>query len=499
MGESRSTSRFSPNTAASVSTPPESLSSSGSHATSRSSSSHQTSRDGSVRNYPPGPSRHRIHDPSAPYPRPEDRHRSSSSSSSYRSSMIPPEQERPAPPKRHLAPPPLAPYLPPVDDRQFAFSGNAARSYPELRAAHPPLSSLSGRNPSVPPPQRPAPSHIPPPPGRSQPPPSPPSSRGYTAGSHYVAPPASRYSPVNEYRSHRMLSPPGSRGDHYPVPPRSSHRPALLDEMGRSHSQTSHHSSGFSAPQMRRVSMSPSLGGSDHDDELDGRDQSASEPAAEGPALQRPKRTRVLMTHLQQHRLGALWKKVNIPAVQKDVPWLISVQIPDNARTRRHCIRGGPHAAAGAGLVPGAFPIVMKDCEESESGADGQNRRQTFRKQIQQNAVPHGSDPADYADLQKSPRSRRLSLEAANAAGDEADRVSQWAAASSSSSSSSYAPRGYSSSGLTMVASEHARGEPPTGLVAMGHADCRTRLTSADLRPYRSCVEALTVAFETSI
>ena len=58
--------------------------------------------------------------------------------------------------------------------------------------------------------------------------------------------------------------------------------------------------------------MSPSVGGSDHDDELDGREHATSEPAAEGPALQRPKRTRVLMTHLQQHRLGALWKKVDL-------------------------------------------------------------------------------------------------------------------------------------------------------------------------------------------
>jgi len=314
MGESRSNSRFSPNTAASVSTPPESLSSAGSRAGSQSSSSHRTSRDGSGRNYPAGPSRQSIHDPSAPYPRPEDRHRSSSSSSSYRQSMIPPEQERPAPPIRHLAPPPLAPYLSPLDDRQFAFSGSGGRSYHESRAAHPSLSSLSGRNPSVPPPQRPAPSHIPPPPGRSQPPPSPPASRGaYAANAHYGAPPASsRYSPVNEYRSHRMLSPPSSRGDHHPAPPRSSHRPILLDEQGRSHSQSSHHSSGFSAPPTRRISMSPSVGGSDHDDELDGREHATSEPAAEGPALQRPKRTRVLMTHLQQHRLGALWKKVDL-------------------------------------------------------------------------------------------------------------------------------------------------------------------------------------------
>jgi hypothetical protein len=70
-----------------------------------------------------------------------------------------------------------------------------------------------------------------------------------------------------------------------------------------------------------------------------------------------------------------------------------------------------------------------------------QNRRQTFRKQIQQNAIPQGSDPADYSDLQKSPRSRRLSLEAANAVAMEERARGIHLTASSSSSSSSYAPR----------------------------------------------------------
>jgi hypothetical protein len=217
-----------------------------------------------------------------------------------------PEADRSSQSSRYLAPPPQSSMLR-ADDRQFAFSDR----YSNITGA---LSGTSGRHPSVPPPQRPMSSHATSQLSRSQPPPSPPASRGahpvHTASP--VRPTRARYSPA-EYRSPRPLSPPASRGEIFPLPPRPNFHSASTasHDIDRSRSRTSVHSD-YSPNHTRRPSTTPS-DQADDASSLGDEGNASSELASAhgGPTLQRPKRTRVLMTHVQQQRLGTLWKRVS--------------------------------------------------------------------------------------------------------------------------------------------------------------------------------------------
>ena len=206
---------------------------------------------------------------------------------------------------KHLAPLPISSF-PPADDRQFAFSDR----YPHNTGT---LSDTSGRHPSVPPPQRPASSHTVQQLSRSQPPPSPPASRGAQSvhDSHPAPPNRVRYSPAI-YHSPQPLSPPASRGQTYPAPPRPPFHAALAAANGpvRSRSRTSIQSD-YCPDDVRRPSTTPSDQGDDASSpEDEGNASSERAPGHGGLPLQRPKRTRVLMTHVQQQRLGTLWKRV---------------------------------------------------------------------------------------------------------------------------------------------------------------------------------------------
>lgn len=216
------------------------------------------------------------------------------------------EYDRGSHPSRQIAPPPGVAYTS-ADDRQFAFSDR----YISNSAA---ISSSSGRHPSVPPPQRPVSSHIGLQSSRSQPPPSPPSSRGAhpAHAPHSTNDSQDRYSPAHYYPS-RPLSPPASRGEGYTASPRPEFYPSAAERvMDRSHSRTSIHSDDKSAGRARASSPTPSDQADDDVSSSRERDNASSEPPSGhgGPTLQRPKRTRVLMTHVQQQRLGTLWKRV---------------------------------------------------------------------------------------------------------------------------------------------------------------------------------------------
>nr|XP_031863626.1 uncharacterized protein CI109_000878 [Kwoniella shandongensis]KAA5530698.1 hypothetical protein CI109_000878 [Kwoniella shandongensis] len=112
---------------------------------------------------------------------------------------------------------------------------------------------------------------------------------------------------------------------------------------------------------------------------------------AEGNAPRdvKKKRTRALMTHSQQAGLSRLWKKTKFPT--------------GNDRE---------HMGSEIGLT----------------SRQVQNQRQKGRKALLVNGgIPEGEDPADYEDLQKSPRARRLSIE-------QEERISAWAGHSSTAS-----------------------------------------------------------------
>jgi hypothetical protein len=62
-----------------------------------------------------------------------------------------------------------------------------------------------------------------------------------------------------------------------------------------------------------------------------------------------------------------------------------------------------------------------------------QNQRQKIRKEINESKIPAGANPEDYNDLDKSPRSRKIELEAAESA--DRDRDTDRVAAPSTGSS----------------------------------------------------------------
>ena len=198
------------------------------------------------------------------------------------------------------------------------------------------LSAPSDRHPSVPPPQRPSSSHLlSRSPSISGVPLSPPSSRGhYHASLRRATPPG-----ADRMDRHRVFDS-DHRGLHSPPATRRLDERAALSEnirvppyettyrRNRALSQTSNHSN---TEDVDRISRSPSSA-SDQGDELDPsspRGNVSSEHAGSTPALQRPKRTRVLMTHVQQHRLGVLWKQVNFCLVDQGKPLCI-VNVPQS-------------------------------------------------------------------------------------------------------------------------------------------------------------------------
>ena len=245
----------------------------------------------------------------------------------YTQRYIPPEREVPAIGRRHFfAPPPLAPYVTP-DKRHFApFPENFTGSDPRWALSN--LIHLSGsHHPSVPPPQRPAPPHIPPPPPKAQAPPSPPSSRDTDSRTGVKQPTPKSHSespflPQHAKHPDRPLFPPSSR-ERFPPPGQSRRGPsnisAKMERPQQSSSRSTYPQSTFSAKTTSSQpghtdysGLTPSSGSGQSGGSISPGHQQ-SDPAQDGqnPELQRPKRTRILMTHIQQQRLSALWRKAS--------------------------------------------------------------------------------------------------------------------------------------------------------------------------------------------
>ncbi|WRT63647.1 uncharacterized protein IL334_000570 [Kwoniella shivajii] len=196
--------------------------------------------------------------------------------------------------------------------------------------------------------------------------------------------------------SYRQYVVPRSEQQFLPPPPQSqpssaaSIAPTYYSEpLARVHSHESQHSTQSLAMQ-REFSGGSSISGSS---QTGGSSSIQSGQYASMGGYKR-KRTRALMTHMQQSGLMSLWKKTKFPT-------------------------GAERETLGQtiGLTPRQVQVWF------------QNQRQKGRKALAVNGgIPEGEDPADYEELQKSPRSRRLSLE-----GDE--RISAWAGSSASSNS----------------------------------------------------------------
>ncbi|WVN87316.1 uncharacterized protein L203_102494 [Cryptococcus depauperatus CBS 7841] len=124
--------------------------------------------------------------------------------------------------------------------------------------------------------------------------------------------------------------------------------------------------------------------------------------AGVGRGMEKKKRTRALMTHVQQAGLMGLWKKTKFPTTNDRE--ILGQEI---------------------GLTSRQVQVWF------------QNQRQKGRKTLQVNGgVPEGEDPTDYEDLQKSPRSRRLSME-------QEERISAWAGSSTANRSALHVSDAY--------------------------------------------------------
>ncbi|WVQ76351.1 hypothetical protein IAR50_006016 [Cryptococcus sp. DSM 104548] len=366
------------------------------------------------------------HHPSHHHPsRPPSSSSSSGSAAGYESRYGPP----------HLAPPPLAPYVTPnrrffaplpAQEQWLGLDGRRLTSH-EPRPGFPPLqrprpdhilaASGSRMTPSLPPPIQPPPTAHP------YPSLTPPSSEELTqhltlAGGQ--TPTAMHFSMLSTHdysQSHpspsTVVGPKGymeeqGKGSHSRVTgwqqPSSSR--GKLPMRSRSRSSSSAGSGSTSRGSQRsgheggvrrasRTSSSPS--------QVEGYRRTSRNPSREGSARAasvgvehrrgKKKRTRALMTHAQQAGLMSLWKKTKFPT-------------------------SGDREVLGQqiGLTARQVQVWF------------QNQRQKGRKTLLVNGgVPEGEDPADYEDLQKSPRSRRLSIE-------KDERIFAWAGTSAGGS-----------------------------------------------------------------
>ncbi|KAK4684334.1 hypothetical protein P7C73_g5847, partial [Tremellales sp. Uapishka_1] len=331
--------------------------------------------------------------------------------------IAPSPEERAAPPTTFMRPPPLAPYVLP-EDRYIVRRGDGyaqdGQSPPQINGHH--------YQAPLPPIHRPAKRSVqdmmamaqrPLAPGadnrRSRPSSSSSSDRPYSresnrpssGGSHPHPPPllTSVSFPPPSYHATSVRQP--QHSSHSSPRGRDDRRLPLLDpeaaqtlhgrERKRSNSNGSNQSGGASGKEVRPISRESVDSVATPPSSLTGLQGDPSNPQL---TLQRKRRSRALMTTMQLSALNKLWKTVKFPSA-----------------TEREKL------GAEIGLTARQVQVWF------------QNQRQKYRKQLEE-GIPEGSNPADYEELSKSPRARRIS-------DDNDDRVSQWAASSNSTSLSS--------------------------------------------------------------